>query len=37
VTGVDLEQLVEVGLWICAALEREPASRLGQIARRQRG
>jgi hydroxymethylglutaryl-CoA lyase len=37
VTGVDLDQLVEVGLWICAALEREPASRLGQIARRQRG
>jgi hydroxymethylglutaryl-CoA lyase len=35
-TGVDLETLVEVGVWISDVLDRPPASKLGQIAWRQR-
>jgi hydroxymethylglutaryl-CoA lyase len=29
-TGVDLDQLVEIGRWICAALQREPSSKVNR-------
>jgi len=29
-TGVDLRRLVEIGRWICAALKREPASKVNK-------
>ena len=29
-TGVDLDQLVEIGQWICGVLKREPSSKAGQ-------
>ena len=29
-TGVDLEQLVEIGRWICAILQREPSSKVNR-------
>jgi hydroxymethylglutaryl-CoA lyase len=35
-TGIDLEALVDVAVWISDELNREPASKLGQIAVRRR-
>jgi hydroxymethylglutaryl-CoA lyase len=29
-TGVDLDQLVDIGRWICAVLQREPSSRVNR-------
>jgi hydroxymethylglutaryl-CoA lyase len=29
-TGVDLDQLVEIGRWICAILQREPSSKVNR-------
>ena len=29
-TGVDLDQLVEIGRWICAVLQREPSSKVNR-------
>lgn len=35
-TGVDLDALISAGRFICAAMGREPASRLGRIPRNRR-
>jgi hydroxymethylglutaryl-CoA lyase len=29
-TGVDLDQLVEIGRWICTVLRREPSSKVNR-------
>lgn len=31
-TGVDLEKLIEAGLFVCEKLGKKPASKLGQVA-----
>src|SRR5256712_2187567 len=38
-TGIDLEQLVDIGAWICGVLGREPSSKAAKalMAKRQRG
>ena len=34
-TGVDLEQLVEIGRWICGVLGREPSSKVNKAYKKR--
>ena len=36
-TGVDLDQLVEIGRWICAVLQREPSSKVNRAITAKKG
>ena len=36
-TGVDLDQLVDIGRWICAVLQREPSSKVNRAITAKKG